>query len=365
MTVTADPVAATEATTRAAQPARRVNRGTQIGLLLGAFVVVFAVGRFATPTWLEVVNQSLLACIGALALNLVLGHTGLVSVGNAAFMAMGALVSAELAIKVGLSFPLAVIGGGLGAALTGIPVAIPSFRIRGLYLAASTLAFQFIMVFVMQKIQQAQLGSAGSGFNFPRASLFGWHLRSVWSWYVFLVPLIVVMVLFQRGLLRGKPGRAWHAIREHEDIAVISGVAVRRYKVWSMVVSSFFVGIQGALLAYYVGNADYQTYTLALGINFLAMVVLGGMGSLYGPIIGAFLVTGLGRVTQAIATGIGVGTGSAQVTASLVQASLIGLLIVVIILVEPNGVAALAVRVYKRVAELANRRTSGRPGEAT
>jgi branched-chain amino acid transport system permease protein len=291
---------------------------------------------------MDLIDQSLIAAIGAVALDLVLGHTGMASIGNAAFMAVGALCTAELALYAHVPLLLACLGGGLGAAFVGTIVAIPALRIRGLYLAASTLAVQFIFVWIMEQSESAQLGVSGAGYLLPLMKVFGQTLATPSDWYPMLVILVLIMMLLVRALLMSKPGRAWHAIRENESIARLSGLSVRNYKLGVSAISAFLIGICGSLLACYIGTIDYTTYTLSLAITALSMVIVGGMGTIYGPLIGALVMTFLGHLIQSGISSFGFNAGNAAVWSSLAQAAIIGLVIVVIIMIEPGGIVQLA-----------------------
>jgi branched-chain amino acid transport system permease protein len=326
---------------------RIVLRIVVVAVLVAAAIVV---GEISNGVWTDLIDQSLMAAIGATALDLVLGHSGMVSIGNAAFMAIGALGTAELTLYAHVPVLLAVLGGGLAAAVVGTVVAIPALRIRGLYLAASTLAVQFVFVWVMEQTEAAQLGTSGAGYLMPIPSLFGWQIVTPKDWYVLLIVVVAIVILLVRALLLSKPGRAWHAIRENEDIARLSGLSVRNYKIGASAISAFLIGIGGSLLACYIGTVDYQTYTLSLAITYLAMVILGGMGTIYGPLIGAFVLTFLGHFIQSIASALNLDTGTAAVRSSLVQAGVIGLVMVVVIMLAPGGIGRILGSAAQRVA---------------
>jgi branched-chain amino acid transport system permease protein len=323
---------------------RWLTRGAGIVALL---VVIWVVGAAANEVWMDLVDQSLIAAMGAVALDLVLGHTGMASIGNAAFMAVGALCTAELALYAHVPLLLACLGGGLGAALVGAVVAIPALRIRGLYLAASTLAVQFIVVWIMEQSENAQLGVSGAGYLLPIMNVFGYTMATPAQWYPMLIVIVVVIMLLVRALLLSKPGRAWHAIRENESVARLSGLSVRNYKIGVSAISAFLIGIGGSLLACYIGTVDYNTYTLSLAITALSMVIVGGMGTIYGALIGAFVMTVIGHLIQSAASSLNLNTGNTAVWSSLAQAAIIGLVIVVVIMIEPGGLVRMAENCWK------------------
>lgn len=324
-------------------PRRRALQIVQRGALLGLVVTVLVVGLFGTNSWIDIVNQAMIASIGALALNMVLGHTGLVSIGNAALLGVGGLAAVQVAVRWELGFVPALLFGGLVAAVAGLLIALPSMRIKGLYLAMATLAFHFVAVYGIREIQTAQVGNRG--YLMPRADLFGWELRSVTRWYWFLLAVLVVWMVAYRSLLRGKPGRAWRAIREQVQVASMSGVSVRHAKIAVFVISSFVIGVAGAAFAYYVGAFSWESYTLHLAIVYLAMIIVGGLGSMYGPILGAFAMTLLPDVVSAARNALGLERAISGSDIFLVQGAIVGAVIVLIIIVEPRGLASIGDRV--------------------
>jgi branched-chain amino acid transport system permease protein len=315
---------------------------------LGVLVVGFGLIQVLPTAWLDLVNTAMLAAIAALALNLVMGHTGLVSIGNAAFLAVGAIGAVEGALYLHQGFIVAVLIGALAAAVAGLIVALPSFRISGLYLAVGTLSFHFIVVYVVQQVQTTQVGA--SVYLLPPADIGPLPLVSLQSWGRAILLLLIVAFFAYRRLLLTKPGRVWRAIRENPLMAEMSGAAIGPYKLTSFALSSFLIGLAGAVQAFYLTTATYESYTLDLAVLYIAMVVLGGMGSLYGPIIGAFLLT---LLAQSLAGVFGVaGLGGAVTTANifLVRGMLVGLILAVVILFEPRGMAALLARLGAALA---------------
>jgi branched-chain amino acid transport system permease protein len=235
--------------------------------------------------------------------------------------------------------------------LSGLLLAIPSLRIKGLYLAMATLAFHFLAIFVVREIQRGQVGS--SGFRMPRAALFGVEIHGLRAWYIFLVVFLGLSLLFTRTLLVRKPGRAWRAIRGGPALASMSGVSIWRYKIWAFVVSSFLIGVAGAVLGYYTGSVSYETFTLHMAIVYLAYVIIGGMGSIYGPVVGAFFLFLLPTFVEWLRDVLSLERVISSSEIFFVQGAMIGLAIVVMILVEPLGLAALARRAAQGVASSA------------
>lgn len=325
--------------------------------LAAAAIAAAVFGMRASNEWIDIANTALIASIAAVALNLLLGHTGLVSIGNAAFLAVGAVVAAQIASIHDGPFWLAAIAGTAAAAFVGLLLAIPAARIKGLYLAMGTLAFHFIVVATVQELQTDQVGS--SGYRMPRASIAGFELRTIHRWYVVLLLCLLATLLFVRALLVRKPGRSWRAIREQQAIAAMSGISVWRYKVWAFVISSALVGFAGVLSAYYIGTISSETFVLHVAVLYLAYVIIGGMGSMYGPVVGAFFLVSLPQIVENSRSAFGVSDADQNIF--FIQDAAIGAAVVLMILIEPLGLARLATRglraVERGVAALWSRRS--------
>lgn len=343
----------------AAEPSRPQDRWRPLVGLAVAAVIAAAFGVRASNEWIDIGNSALIASIAAVALNLLLGHTGLVSIGNAAFLAVGAVGAAQVATIHEGPFWLAAIVGTGAAAFVGLLLAIPSGRIKGLYLAMGTLAFHFIVVATVQEVQTRQVGSAG--YRLPRASIFGFELNTIHRWYVVLLVCLLASLLFVRALLTRKPGRSWRAIREQQAIAAMSGISVWRYKVWAFVISSAMVGFAGVLSAYYIGTISSETFALHVAVLYLAYVIIGGMGSMYGPVVGAMFLVSLPHVVQNSRSAMGISATDQNIF--FIQDAAIGAAVVLMILIEPLGLARLGTRLLRGlergVARVASSRRTG------
>ena len=340
-----DPHAPEAADLPAAEPSRRDPRWRPLIGFSAAALAALVFGLQASNQWIDIANNALIASIAAVALNLLLGHTGLVSIGNAAFLAVGAVAAAQVAAVHDGPFWLAAIVGTAAAAFVGLLLAIPAARIKGLYLAMGTLAFHFIVVAFVQKLQTNQVGSAG--YQLPNASLAGVEFRTIRTWYVVLLICLAVALVFVRALLTRKPGRSWRAIREQQSIAAMSGISVWRYKVWAFVISSAMVGFAGVLSAYYIGIITSETFVLHLAVLYLAYVIIGGMGSMYGPVFGAFFLVSLPHIVENSRSAFGVGATDQNIF--FIQDAAIGAAVVLMILIEPHGLARLASRLLRQL----------------
>ena len=213
-----------------------------------AIAVLFAVILPLTlhEYYLSVINLSLIAVVGALGLNILVGYTGQISVGHAAFMSVGAYTAANLAVKLGLPFWITLPAGGLMAALIGAIVGIPSLRIRGLYLAIATLAGQLIIEWIINHTP-AISGGAQASIQVPRPSLLGYEMRTQGQLYFFLLFFAALAILATLNLVRSRICRAFVAIRDQDIAAEIIGINIFRYQLLSFAISSFYAGVCGVL----------------------------------------------------------------------------------------------------------------------
>jgi len=310
-------------------------------LVLALILLPFSVGDF----YLRIVDLVLFAILGAQALNLLTGIAGQISLGNAAFLAIGAASAAVLGGQAHLPFLVVVFGGGIVAALVGLAVGIPALRLRGLYLVIATLALHYIVIYVIQRYQTAQAGARG--FVIPVAAIAGHPITTNRQWYVvFLISAVLVTLAFTN-LLRGVFGRAWLAVGRRDVLAEVVGIDVARYKVLAFVVSAFVIGIQGALYAYFFRVVDVESFTLDIAIQYVAMVIIGGLGSILGSVIGATFVVALPYVVQNLVARAPAGIpGMTAINRHVfdIEVVLYGLSIVLFLLLEPRGLADVWVR---------------------
>src|SRR5579872_1317871 len=273
-----------------------------VAVLAALFVVV--VPLTLDPYLVTILNLILIAIVGALGLNILVGYTGQISIGHGAFMSVGAYTAANLITRIGAPFWIALPAGGAMAALVGAVVGIPSLRIKGIYLAIATLAAQFIIEWTINHVTWIS-GGIESSIQVPPPSIFGMKLESQRQLYFFLLFFAVVAVVATLNLMRSRIGRAFIAIRDQDIAAEIIGINIFRYKLWAFAISSFYAGVTGVLYTYYLGIANYEQFQLDVSINFLAMVIIGGLGSTLGPIFGAIFVTLLPIVTRRVLESVG------------------------------------------------------------
>lgn len=313
-------------------------------LCLGAFFVLAALSPLAlNDGHYFIVNLVLTFLIGAMGLNLLMGVTGLLSLGHAAFVAVGAYTSALLVSKLGVPLLLAILCAGLAAAAAGVVVGIPSLRIKGFYLMVATLAFQFVIDYLI--VHWEGLTRGIRGIELPTPVVLGVSLASQTRFFFFVFLVAVLMVWGARNLLRSNVGRAFIAIRDNDVSAEIIGIPVFRYKLLSFAIASFYAGIAGAIFSAMQRAAMPQDYSLMHSIMFLAMVLVGGAGSILGTIFGTIFVALVPFVLDFVVSWLAV-VYDPNVTIYLgpVKDLAFGLLIVLFIIFEPVGLVGVWVR---------------------
>ena len=272
--------------------------------------------------------------IAALGLNVVTGFTGQISLGHAAFFGFGAFASAWLSghgIPVLLAIPLA----GLMTTAVGMIFGLPAARLKGLYLAIATLAAQFILQDFFARAAWFTGGPYGALAE--TASLFGYQLNTDGRYFYLVLFWVVISFVAVSNLMRSRDGRALVAVRDHYLSAEIMGINLTRYRVTSFGIASFFAGIGGALYGHYLGFVSGEGFTILLSIEFLAMIIIGGLGSVAGSLLGAAFILLLPQVMEIFASNLAdVFPAIAQGTAYIKQMS-VGAAIILFLVLEPEG----------------------------
>ena len=300
------------------------------------FLVVAYFTAVGSSYAIFVLDTILLSAIGAMALDLLMGTGGQVSIGNAAFLAGGAFATVW-ASRAGVPFPFDVIIAGIACAVGGLIVGLPALRIRGMYLALATLAAFYLADFIGQKYQSDTVGAAGFLLKPLFTGTIGQQSAS-WAWLLFgVVAATMILISWLRS---GRSGRAWRMIRDHEVAASAMGIPVARYKLLLFTITSAIIGIQGGLTAHFTGSVSYDSFTLTLSISVVAMILIGGLDSVAGPLIGAAVVT-LMPVYLPDVIGLFVSSSNASQDASNYSEILYGLLIMVFMIKAPTGLAGL------------------------
>jgi branched-chain amino acid transport system permease protein len=321
--------------------------------LLLPFIATGLTGAGSAEYYVSIVNLILIAVVGALGLNILVGYTGQISIGHAAFMSVGAYTAANLAVKFDLPFWITLPAGGLMAAAIGVIVGIPSLRIKGLYLAIATLAAQLIIEWIINHTPAISGGSQAS-IEVARPTVLGYSLRTQRELYYFLLFFAVLAIVGTLNLVRSRIGRAFVAIRDQDIAAEIIGINIFKYKLTAFAISSFYAGVTGVLYTYYLGIANYENFLITTSIDYLAMIIIGGLGSVLGSILGAVFVTLLPIVIRLFMESFGTllfSMGDLNNIIPAMRLGIFGLLIIVFLVVEPEGLNRLwrNIRNYFRV----------------
>lgn len=276
-------------------------------------------------------NLILINIIVAVGLNVLTGNTGLISLGHAAFMAIGAYLSAGLTMKLSVSFWLALPISGVMTGFIGLLVGLPSLRLTGIYLALATMAFAFV---VDEIILQWHIVTGGAeGISVLRPAIGGFTFDSYQS-YFFITFIVATLVTFvTKNLLRSDIGRALAAIRDSETAAETIGIHLAWYKTLAFAISAAYAGLAGSLFAHFIMYISPDNFTLFHSIAFIVMIVVGGLGSVSGSIMGAAFITLLPEaITLAkdyLPSAIGHAPG--------LQAAVYGIILILFVILEPRG----------------------------
>jgi branched-chain amino acid transport system permease protein len=312
-------------------------------ICLGLFLILlFAVAPFIVSTYmLYILNMIGIAAIAAIGLNILIGYTGQISLGHGAFFGVGAYAAAILATRLGLGFYLAIPAAGIITALVGMIFGIPSGRLKGLYLTIATLAGQFIIEYVL--IHWDSLTKGTMGITLPAPKIIQWEIAGDKAFFFLIFISLVLMTWFAVNIMRSKYGRAFIAIRDNDRAAEGMGIPIFKYKLLSFAVSSFYAGFAGALWAYYMISITTEPFNLGLSVEFIAMVIIGGLGNIPGAIFGATFITLLNELLRFF-TGLLMNIGfvtSLGLNIAPLREFTFGLAIVLFILLEPRGLAEL------------------------
>jgi branched-chain amino acid transport system permease protein len=259
-------------------------------LSLGVFLLILAAFPFvASPFALDLACQVFLASVGALSLMLLTGYAGQISLGHAGLIAAGAFTTGILAREIHAPFWITLPASAVTGIVLGFVFGLPSLRLRGLYLAVSTLALHFVVIYLGGEYETKRGFSTGIIVEPP--SLLGFRLSGGRFWYFVLLAAAAISLLICINLLRSRSGRAFRAVHARETVAEALGISIAGYKLLAFVISSSMTSVVGCLFAYYRGFVSIEAFDLFLTIQYVAMIIIGGMGSLLGALLGAAFVT--------------------------------------------------------------------------
>ncbi|WP_419393895.1 branched-chain amino acid ABC transporter permease [Cytobacillus praedii] len=286
-----------------------------------------------------------IAAIGALGLNILTGFTGQISIGVGAFLGVGGYTSAILTAKLGLSFWIAMPTAGIITAIVGGLFGLPSLRLKGLYLAIATLAAQVIILFVISRWDTLTGGTAGMVLSRPEIGSFVFNSET--SYFYLMFVILIGTTIFTLNLFRSRVGRAFIAVRDRDIAAEVMGINLFKYKVLAFIVSSFFVGVAGALLGHYTMVVSPELYSITVSIEYLAIILVGGLGSVFGSIYGAVFIT---LLPVFLRTGVELVSGVFPDLSNVLNGMkevVFGLVIILFLIYEPEGLA----KIWKNIKD--------------
>jgi branched-chain amino acid transport system permease protein len=310
-----------------------------------ALAISAAVPFLVSPFLLDLANQVLLASIGALALMLLTGFAGLISLGTAGLLGAGAYTVGVLVREAGAPFWItlpaaAVVGAGLG-----LIFGLPSLRLRGLYLAISTLGLHFVVVYLGGEYEAREVLATGVMIDSP--ALAGFTLTSGRAWYFALLGFAALALLVSVNLQRSRTGRAWRALRERDVVAGALGIDVPRFKLLAFVISATMTAVAGALFAYFRNFVSIDAFSLYLTVQYVAMIIIGGMGSIPGALLGAAFVVLFPYAIEAIAGYLPARFSNMEFA---LDYAAFGVVMILFLLLEPAGLMGIWRRIRNALA---------------
>ncbi len=314
-------------------------------IVVGGVIAFFylVVPFIASQYWLQaILIPVLIFSLAAIGLNILTGYAGQLSLGSAAFMAVGAFGTYNLMLRVpGIPILAAMVGGGLCAAVVGIAFGLPSLRIKGFYLAVATLAAQFFTVWVLTKFGWFSNNSSSGVITAQKVVILGYTFDTPVRQYLLTLAIVTALAVLAKNMVRSSVGRAWMAVRDMDVAAEVIGIRLMHTKLQAFAVSSFYCGLAGALYAYtYLGTVEPEGFKLDLSFKILFMIIIGGVGTILGAFLGAAFIVVLPIFLNVAMHGLFEGTMPAGLGSNL-ELIVFGGLIIFFLIVEPHGLARL------------------------
>lgn len=308
--------------------------------LLFLLLLPFFSGSYA----MVFVNMVCIAAIGAIGLNLLTGYSGQISLGHAAFIALGAYTTAILVNRFSLPISVTMPAAGMVALFGGLIIGWPCLRLKGLYLAMATMCFGFIVQYVLTHWESLTMGV--NGISAPPPSLFGYEFDSLEKMYYLILCTTILLTILAGNLVRTKLGRAFVAIRDRDVAAAIIGINLTKYKMLAFLISAFYAGVAGSLYSYNYMYVHVEAFSFEVSLRYLCMIICGGLGSIAGSIIGAAFITAVPDMIKLLADEFG------KVFPIILEkytdewnVAAFGLLVILFLIIEPGGLF----RIWKRI----------------
>jgi branched-chain amino acid transport system permease protein len=318
----------------------------RLGIALLLLVAFVAVPLFASSYLFKaILIPFLILSMAAIGVNILVGYCGQISLGSGGFMAVGAYMAYNAFVRIdGMPMVLALLVGGVCAAIVGVFFGIPSLRVRGLYLAVATLAAQFVSDWAFLRIKWFTNDSTSGSVSVSNLSAFGWKIDSPVDKYLFCLVMVCIVALLAKNLVRSAVGREWMAIRDMDVAAAVIGIRPMYAKLTAFAVSSFIVGVAGAMWGFVnLGAWEPAAFSVDRSFQLLFMVIIGGLGSIMGAFFGAAFIVVLPIVLNQVLPVMGNLVGVEISTAGIAHTEIMvfGALIVWFLIVEPHGLAKL------------------------
>lgn len=323
------------------------------GFLAACILSLAAIALFGNDYVILIACQMGITLLAVTGVNVVIGYTGLMSLGHAAFVAVGAYATVIIHKLLGgvapeviltlVSIPVAV----AVTALIGVIVGLPSLRVKGLYLAVATLSANFIVIFLIELEAFSSFTGGMVGINTPTPNLLGWEMDSRREQFVLIAALAVGGLLLAQNLFRTRVGRAFIAIRDRDYSAEILGISLYRYKLMSFAISAAYCGLAGALFAYFYARILPEQFELELSLMLVAAIIVGGMGRTMGPVFGVIVIVLVPEFIKVLFGAFSDGGAEAAQILAPIQEIAFGGLIVLFLLFEPFGLTHVADRALR------------------
>ncbi|GAB4491817.1 MAG: branched-chain amino acid ABC transporter permease [Anaerolineales bacterium] len=314
--------------------ALRTSHAQKIRLAL-LIVFLLAFPFFANRYALTLANQIGIAVIGAIGLNILVGYTGQISLGQGGFMAIGAYSAGILTARLGVPWWASTLIACFATAGIGALFGIPSLRLKGLYLAIATLAAQEIILWVVTHWKVVTGGV--DALVVPNPELFGLRMNNDFNFYWLVWALVILVTLATVNLFRTHYGRAFTAIRDQDIAASVMGVDLFKYKLLAFAISSFLVGLAGALTAHYRSIVTWERFTIDVSVLYLAMIIIGGLGKVTGSYLGAIFMTLLPVILSNLGRSLKGVFPIVEALVPFIQQAAFGLVIILFLVFEPEG----------------------------
>nr|MDX8321849.1 branched-chain amino acid ABC transporter permease [Agrobacterium sp. rho-8.1] len=321
-------------------------------IVAGLLIVFAVIPAMADDYWLSsIIIPTLVMGLAGIGLNLLQGYAGLVSLGSAAFMLIGAFSAYNVILRVpGLPLPLVLLISGLIAAAAGVVFGLPSLRIRGFYLGASTLGAQFFFEWLFSNFTWFSNDSQSLTISAPRLEILDYSLQSPLGRYFLAASVTVLLIGLALLIVRSRLGREWMAIRDMETAASVLGIRVARRKLQAYAISSFFLGVTGALWAFgYLGTSDAHTFNLDKSFQVLFIVLIGGVATIFGNFLGAAFIVLTPILLDRVVLAADLSFLGDQGALTNLQRIIFGAIIVLLLIKEPDGLSALLRRARQAI----------------